>query len=174
MSGTVTNHNDDRSLEDLDDEDDRDELRQRYYGLVQELRVILPGVQIFVAFLLTAPFNDRFGDIDDFGRALYGIALGAGVLAVVVLVTPAALHRVGDRRSRVHRLRLSIRLARVGFVLFGIALLSALTLIVRHLFGTALSTITVAMVAVAMAGLWVVLPRHVLPDRAERRDDQPR
>lgn len=28
----------------LDDEADREELRRRYYGLMQELRVILPGV----------------------------------------------------------------------------------------------------------------------------------
>ena len=50
----------DPSANDLDDELDRDELRQRYYGLLQEVRVLLPGVQILVAFLLTIPFDCAF------------------------------------------------------------------------------------------------------------------
>jgi Family of unknown function (DUF6328) len=50
----------DEDTEDLDDVADREELRQRYYGLLQELRVVLPGVQVLLAFLLTAPFAQRF------------------------------------------------------------------------------------------------------------------
>ena len=34
---------DDRPPGELDDQDDRQELRRRYYGLLQELRVLLPG-----------------------------------------------------------------------------------------------------------------------------------
>jgi hypothetical protein len=52
----------------LDSERNRGELRDRYYGLLQELRVVLPGVQVLVAFLLTAPFATRFGQVDDAGR----------------------------------------------------------------------------------------------------------
>ncbi len=56
---------DDRPTGELDDEQDRDELRRRYYGLLQELRVLLPGVQILVAFLLTAPFASGFAQLDE-------------------------------------------------------------------------------------------------------------
>lgn len=59
---------DDRTLAELDNERDRVELRSRYYGLLQELRVVLPGVQVFLAFLLTVPFTQRFDDVDDRGR----------------------------------------------------------------------------------------------------------
>lgn len=31
--------------------------------LLQELRVMLPGVQVLFAFLLTVPFSARFGDV---------------------------------------------------------------------------------------------------------------
>src|SRR3954449_11271769 len=92
---------DDRSLDELDDERDRDELRRRYYGLLQELRVLLPGVQILVAFLLTAPFAAAFKNLDEVGQYLYGISLGAGMLAVIFFVAPTVFHRVGPRRSRV-------------------------------------------------------------------------
>ena len=49
----------------LDDDRDRDELRSRYGMLLQELRVLLPGVQLLVAFLLTAPFAQGFERVDD-------------------------------------------------------------------------------------------------------------
>ncbi len=63
----------DAPVAELDDEADRDELRRRYYGLMQELRVLLPGVQILVAFLLTVPFATRFGNV---GRVREGLLRG--------------------------------------------------------------------------------------------------
>ena len=113
----------------LDDERDRDELRRRYYGLMQELRVLLPGVQILVAVLLTAPFAARFTALDATGRGLYAIALGAGSLSVISFATPTVIHRVGDRRARSSRLRWSVRSFRIGLACFGVSLVSALTVV---------------------------------------------
>ena len=48
----------------LDDVRDREELRRRFDMLLQEVRVGLPGVQVLAAFLLTAPFSQRFGELD--------------------------------------------------------------------------------------------------------------
>src|SRR5712691_1183771 len=39
--------------------------------LLGELRVALPGVQVLFAFLLVAPFNQRFGSVSSFERRLY-------------------------------------------------------------------------------------------------------
>jgi hypothetical protein len=42
--------------------EDRNERRARELAeLLQELRVMLPGVQVLFAFLLTVPFSARFG-----------------------------------------------------------------------------------------------------------------
>src|SRR6059058_985626 len=100
----------DRSAHELDDVADREELRNRYYGLLQELRVLLPGVQILVAFLLTAPFAARFTELGEVEKAVYGVALATGILAIVAFVAPIAMHRVGSRRSRVERLIWAIRM----------------------------------------------------------------
>jgi hypothetical protein len=44
--------------------EDRNECRARELAeLLQEWRVILPGVQVFLAFLLTVPFSARFGAV---------------------------------------------------------------------------------------------------------------
>jgi len=90
---------DDRGLHQLDDRLDREELRNRYAILLQELRVALPGVQVLVGFLLTVPFANRFPELDEGGRAAYGIALIASLLSVVCLLTPTVYHRVADRRE---------------------------------------------------------------------------
>ena len=44
--------------------EDRNERRARELAeLLQELRVMLPGVQVLFAFLLTVPFSARFGAV---------------------------------------------------------------------------------------------------------------
>jgi hypothetical protein len=94
----------DADLDELDDERDRDELRRRYYGLLQELRVVLPGVQVLLAFLLTVPFARRFSELDDPGRGLFAVALVGAASSVVCFVAPTVLHRVGHRQARRERL----------------------------------------------------------------------
>jgi hypothetical protein len=145
----------------LDSERNRGELRDRYYGLMQELRVVLPGVQVLVAFLLTAPFGQRFAEVDDTGQALYGAALTLGVLAVIAFVTPTVLHRFGDRTARSMRLEFSIAMTRIGLVLFGLSMVCSLAVVVRFLFDPTWSTVLIAVTGVAMIVFWGVVPRFV-------------
>jgi hypothetical protein len=157
----------DRPASELDDERDRDELRERYYGLLQELRVVLPGTQVLVAFLLTVPFANRFAELDDVGTTLYGVALGAGTLAVLTLVAPTVFHRVAARRSRRDRLIWGIRLTRVGLVLLAISLSAALGVVARLVFGPTACLVAIVVTIVATGALWVVLPIG-----AGRRDER--
>jgi hypothetical protein len=150
---------DDRPAGELDDEADRDELRHRYYGLLQELRVLLPGVQILVAFLLTAPFATGFSGLDEIGRTLYGVALVSGMLAVVAFTAPTVFHRVAPRRSRSKRLAWGIRVTRVGLVLLGTSLLAALAVVARVVFAAQVAALVVVVVGAAMVAMWLVLPR---------------
>jgi MFS family permease len=142
----------------LDDTADRDELRQRYYGLLQELRVVLPGVQVLLAFLLTVPFAAKFDDLDAWGRRAYQAALTSSMLSVAFLLSPTFLHRFGDRRARRDRLMWSIRLMVVGLVLLGVALLAALWGVSHFVFGDAVAWELVVPVAIAMIVLWTLLP----------------
>jgi hypothetical protein len=149
---------DDRPADQLDDEADREELRHRYYGLLQELRVLLPGVQILVAFLLTAPFAARFAELDQLEKDLYGIALASGILAIVAYAAPIAMHRVGARRSRVERLVWGIRMLRVGLALMAISLISATLVIATLVFGGVAAVVACAALVVALLLAWVGLP----------------
>ena len=142
----------------LDDERDREELRNRYYGLLQELRVVLPGVQVLVAFLLTVPFAQRFGELDDLDRGLYGAALLFTILSAIAFISPTALHRFGSRTARGQRLRVSIVMSRVGLLCLGVGLALALLVVSRFLFATAVTALLVGITVVAMATFWIIVP----------------
>ncbi|MET0143745.1 MAG: DUF6328 family protein [Ilumatobacteraceae bacterium] len=142
----------------LDDVTDREELRQRYYGLLQELRVVLPGVQVLLAFLLTAPFAQRFGEMDDVERRTFGIALTSSMFSVILLLSPTFLHRLGDRRARAARLQWSTRLMTVGLVMLGISLVTAMWAIARFVFGAPWAWVLISPIIVTMVLLWVLLP----------------
>jgi len=163
----------DREARDLDNTTDRDELRRRYYGLLQELRVLLPGVQVLAAFLLTAPFAPRFVDLDDAGRTAYLVALVTAVASIIMLMTPTVFHRVADRRARAARLEWGIRLTLAGVVLLATSLTSSLWCITRLVFGsTAAAVIAVAVVA-TFASMWLVLPLAAgRPGATSRRVDR--
>jgi MFS family permease len=159
----------------LDDNRDRNELRARYYALLQELRVVLPGVQVLLAFLLTVPFASKFDQLDRWGRRGYETALTSSMLSVAFLLSPTFLHRFGERTARRDRLLWSIRLMVVGLVLLGVSLLAAMWSVARFVFGTATAWELVVPVGLTMLVLWVYLPltlrrRGSTTPRAERLD----
>src|SRR5438874_819729 len=67
--------------------------------LLIELRVALPGVQVLFAFLLVAPFNQRFGTVSDFERKLYFATLLCTLLASILLIAPTVVHRLQFARG---------------------------------------------------------------------------
>ena len=147
-----------RPARDLDDVADREELRRRYAMLLQELRVVLPGVQVLMAFLLTAPFAQRFSDLDDLGRNAYLLALTSAMGSTICLLSPTVFHRVADRTARRTRLIWSIRLAVIGIILLAVALTSALWCITRLVFGTTEANVIAGAAIAVFAIVWVALP----------------
>src|SRR5690606_36088214 len=120
----------------------------------QELRVQLPGVQVLVAFLLTAPFANRFGELDLTGRRTYTAAVVAAMLALIAFASPTAFHRFGDRRNRSQRLHWGIRCQQLGIVLLGVALECALFVVIRFVFHGRAAAVVVAAIGWIMAGAW--------------------
>jgi hypothetical protein len=156
--GGVEDPESQKGLDELDDLADRDELRKRYEVLLQELRVSLPGVQVLSAFLLTAPFSQRFNELDEWGRRAYGVALISSMLSVICLVGPILLHRVGERRARADRLRWAIRLQVVGLAFLAVALVTAVWGVARFVFDTSTAWWLITPVFTLVLLVWVALP----------------
>jgi len=140
-----------------DRSDERDEARQRYQELLQELRVILPGVQVLFAFLLTAPFSARFNELDELGRDLYGVALLGTALSMVMLLAPASYNRVARRASR-DRLRTAVMLTVAGMATLAVSVLVVVFVVMRFIFEVDAALPVTVVLSIMIAGLWYLLP----------------
>jgi MFS family permease len=155
----------------LDDTRDREELRSRYYGLLQEIRVMLPGVQLLAAFLLTVPFDQRFATLDDLDRALFLGALGTAIVSVLAFLTPILLHRFGRRTERGVRLLAGIAAARIGLVALLVSVASSMAVVCRFLFGNVGAGAVLIVLTVVAIGLWRLLPEWARRVRARGGSD---
>lgn len=159
----------------LDDHADREELRSRYYGLLQELRIVFPGVLVLSAFLLTVPFAQQFHRLNATDRALFAAGLVSAALAVIAFLTPVWLHRFGRRTERSIRLASSVIATRVGFVGFLASLALVMLVVCRFLFDDVIALVLVGGTAAISPVMWVLIPswirrrhRRLIADLARR------
>ncbi len=134
--------------------------------LLQELRVVLPGVQVMFAFLLTVPFATGFQRVDEFHRVLFFAAFVTTAGSAAFLMAPGVQHRVHFRRyDKEALLRSANRLTVVGTALLAVALACA-TLLVTDLVVDRLTAIVATIaVSVVVAGTWYLLPLlRAVPD----------
>jgi Family of unknown function (DUF6328) len=141
-------------------EESKGERLDRELGeLLQELRVILPGVQVLLAFLLTAPFQQRFAALPGSMRNAFFAAIACATLATAFLIAPSAHHRMRWRAGDKERLvRIGNQMAIVGTVFLAAAIVLALYVVTDVLFTTNLAVLTAAAALVLFAGLWYVVP----------------
>jgi hypothetical protein len=69
-------------------------LHTRIEQMLTEARVILPGAQALLGFQLVIVFTSAFENLPDSSRLVHGMALVCVALSVILLITPAALHRI--------------------------------------------------------------------------------
>lgn len=132
--------------------------RSRYRELLEELRTILPGVQVLFAFLLTVPFSRRFAELDAFGERLWGVALLGAALATVLFLAPASFHRVAPRQDRADRLRTGVRFTVAGMLVLAVTILSAVLTVMRLVFGSAAAAMAVAGIGSVLVLVWYLVP----------------
>src|SRR5215203_2442827 len=74
----------------------REDLEGAVSHLLEECRMVLPGVQALFGFQLVAVFNQRFTDLP-FGNQL--LHLAAVAISAALVMTPAAFHREVEPHS---------------------------------------------------------------------------
>src|SRR5919107_2547453 len=79
------------------DETEGERVDRELIELLNELRVIMPGVQVLFGFLLTVPFQQGFQTIDDFQRIVYFVTLLLVAASAAFLMAPSAFHRLTFR-----------------------------------------------------------------------------
>jgi Family of unknown function (DUF6328) len=137
-------------------------LDRNWTDLLQELRVVQTGVQLLTGFLLTLPFQNRFGQLSSGKQDIYLVTTLTAVAATCFLIAPVALHRTLFRQ---HARRVTVdvahRLAAIGMVLFAAATVGVVLLIFQVVRSVSTGIITAAGVLVLVIALWLVLPISV-------------
>jgi hypothetical protein len=147
---------------------------RNFIELLQELRVILTGVQILFAFLLTLAFTQRFDDLDAVQRGTYIATLLLSVLAAILFTAPAALHRALFRRGAKRLIvEVSARLAAMGMGVLALALTGAVLLVVDFVLGRAVGVAVGAVTLSVCAGLWALMPLALRRGLGPRRRREP-
>src|SRR4051794_11953976 len=137
------------------DEDEAERLDRELIELLNEVRVVMPGVQVLFGFLLTVPFQQRFQQVDDFQRIVYFVTLLLTAAAAAFLMGPTAFHRLTFREGqKPYLIRLATRQTIVGMALVALAMNGAILLLTDVLFGSLTVAITVAGMSSLFAWLW--------------------
>src|SRR5215211_4388546 len=135
--------------------------------LLQELRVVLPGVQVLFAFLLTVPFSARFGEVSPLQQTVFFGTLVCTAISAGLLIAPSVHHRILWRQqAREHRLRVANELAIAGMVLLVPGMVGAIFVITDILFGSTPAAVGTATIAAFFVYVWFVIPiRYRLIER---------
>jgi hypothetical protein len=75
-------------------EKEKESLKDEMRNVIEEARMVIPGIQALFGFQTMGVFNNRFEDIADSSKLIYLVALGLLVVSMGLLMTPAAYHRL--------------------------------------------------------------------------------
>ncbi len=137
------------------DEGDHDP--QDLSELLQEIRILLPGTQVFLAVLGTLPFDNRFAAVDTTLRRVFAITFLATLLSITCFMAPAAYHRIA--RPIHHKAEFKVfanGLLKAGLVAWTVAMVLA-TFLVLSVAEPAWALAGSGFVAIVIAILWWAL-----------------
>ena len=160
MKVTPTGVGDGASNPDPDpDEEPEERLNRELIELLNELRVMLPGVQVLFAFLLTVPFSNRFEQLADWQQAIYFATFVCTTIATGLFMVPTAYHRLRFRQGDKERmLQTSNRFTIVGIGFLAVSITLAVVLIADLLFGVGAAVAIGAVTLVFLAWMWFAIP----------------
>ncbi|WP_165986196.1 DUF6328 family protein [Streptomyces sp. YIM 98790] len=139
---------------------------RRWNELLQEVRVAQTGVQILLAFLLTAAFAPRFTELTQVEVRLYALTLVLGAGATGALIAPVTLHRlVTGRRLKPETVEWASKLTIVGLYLLLCTVICAMLLVALFVLESSAAYWIVGGVSLWFALCWFALPFYALRRR---------
>ena len=87
-----------------EDETPKERADRELIELLNELRIVLPGVTVLLAFLLAVPFANGWPKVTPFQRDVFVVAFLAAAVAVAFLTAPSSYHRIRFRHGDKERM----------------------------------------------------------------------
>jgi Na+/melibiose symporter-like transporter len=130
--------------------------------LLQELRILLPGAQVLMAFLVILPFSAGFEKIQRTEQWIYVATFACSVVSLALFTAPAAQHRLErPLRDRTRFKHEATRLIILGLIPLSVALILATQLVVSQVVGSRVGYLLAGVVGGVIVLTWWLLPlRH--------------
>ena len=136
--------------------------------LLEEIRVVTPGVEVLFAFLLGVAFTSRFTELTTLQREVYFGTLVTTAASTALLIAPAAHHRLTFRGGDKERLLFTAtRLAVAALALLLAATSGVVFLVADLLYTTTVAAAAAAVTATWFTWFWFLLPRTKRHDRPD-------
>jgi hypothetical protein len=129
--------------------------------LLEECRMVLPGIQALFGFQLIAVFNEGFSEKLSTGEQyLHILAITFIALAIALIMSPAAYHRQVGRRKATNRfILISTRLLLLSMIPLSLGICMDFYLVANIVLDSSIVLpVTLLLFAVFMV-LWFVFPR---------------
>jgi Family of unknown function (DUF6328) len=129
--------------------------------LLNEIRVVIPGVQVLFAFLFAAPFANSWSNVTRLQSRVFLAAFLCAAAATALLIAPTTYHRLTFRRGRREKERL-LRYANLAVLAGTFMLATAISLSIFVVTAVVISdgwaALTAASVELMLLALWYALP----------------
>jgi hypothetical protein len=142
-------------------ESEKQRVDRELIELLNELRVVLPGVQVLFAFLLTVPFSNGFSRMTNPQRDVFFIAFLTATVATVLLIAPSTYHRImfrqGDKKQMLFA---SNRLMLLGTGFLAVSMAASVYVITDVLFQVPIAVTVAITAALVFVLVWYLMPLY--------------
>ena len=135
-------------------------LKDQLRNILEEARMVLPGIQALFGFQTVAVFNQRFENLAAAAQMTHLVALLAVVLAIALAMMPAAWHRIVEP-GKVSQATVTMSSRLICAALLPLAVGLALDIYVVVLAVTVDASASIASATAVfflLSGLWFVIP----------------
>src|SRR5687768_9454434 len=127
--------------------------------LLQEIRVLLQGVQVMTAFLVILPFSQGFDKLNEIQKWVYIATFICSMAGLILFSAPAAHHRLSrPLMDREKFKNFSTRMIIIGLIPSSLALVLATQLVVSQVIGNVASIVIAGIIALLIGIVWWILP----------------
>jgi hypothetical protein len=135
-------------------------LEQETRTIIEETRMVLPGIQAVFGFQLIAVFNNGFQDLKPVEQLLHLAALLLVAIAIALIMAPASYHRIAEKGIVSRRfVELGSRLLALAMLPLMLGLSMDLFVVSRLILNSLSISIGIASMALCLFfALWYVFP----------------
>lgn len=137
-------------------------LKEQMTRIIEEARMMLPGIQALFGFQTIAVFSERFEQLPPYAQDCHAAALALVVLAIALVMLPAAYHRLAEPgQVSLHAIKISSRAICYALAPLAAGLALDIAVVLYMVVGSGPVSAGGGMAALLLLlGMWFAYPLH--------------